>query len=52
MCLTDEGGAAGGTSQEGCSGPAQEAAGLHAESTGSGSRETNGTETPAFNCCV
>lgn len=37
------GGAAGGTSQEGCPGPAQEAAGLHAQSGRAGRRETNGT---------
>lgn len=45
VCLQlSEGGAAGGTGQEGGSGPSQEAAGLHAESAGAGRRKTNGTE--------
>lgn len=45
VCLQlSAGGAAGGTGQEGGSGPSQEAAGLHAESAGAGRRKTNGTE--------
>lgn len=44
MCLwLNEGGAAGGTGQEGGSGPSQEAAGLHAEPAGAGGWKTNGT---------
>lgn len=47
LCVSDwlnEGGAEGGTSQEGSSGPVQEATGLHAESIRVGGRKTNGTQ--------